>query len=151
MSLDAPSASAMICLDKSQHTVVSTAVNSARSGVTPLAPLAKSSTVSLVDMQPSESIRSKVTPVADLNAVAAWSAVITASVVITTSIVANAGAIMPAPLAMPPIVKPPTLISACLETVSVVMIAVAAAPPPLASSSVTATWTPARILTIGNR
>ena len=75
------------------------------------APLASSSTVSLVDMQPSESTRSNV-----VRAVAARSAPVeqrpasaTASVVRTTSIVASPGASMPAPLAMPPTTKPAPL------------------------------------------
>ena len=66
-------------------------------------------TVSLVDMQPSESTRSKVAPgrrAQGLVELLGRSA--TASVVMTTSIVARPGASMPAPLAIPPTMKPST-------------------------------------------
>ena len=63
-------------------------------------------TVSLVDMQPSESSRSKLTRVAARSAVSRSAAATTASVVRTTSMVASWGASMPAPLAMPPIDQP---------------------------------------------
>ena len=80
----------------------------------PLAPLAMTVTVSLVDMQPSESSRSKVTRVAARSAVSRSAAGTTASVVMTTSMVASWGASMPAPLAMPPIDQPPPSTTACL-------------------------------------
>jgi hypothetical protein len=64
-------------------------------------------------------------------------------VVITTSIVASAGASMPAPLAIPPTVQPAPSCTACLATVSVVMIACAAALPPSSASSAPAAFTPA--------
>ncbi len=70
----------------------------------PEAPEASASTVSFVDMQPSESIRSKVSAVAFCRQVCRSGADISASVVMTTSMVASAGASMPAPLAMPPMV-----------------------------------------------
>jgi hypothetical protein len=59
-------------------------------------------TVSLVDMQPSESARLKETRTASRRAASSPSDSTTASVVMTTSMVANPGASMPAPLAMPP-------------------------------------------------
>ena len=96
-------------------------------GATPEAPLAISSTVSLVDWQPSESSRSNDCAVAARRAASAVAASTSASVVMTTSIVASAGASMPAPLAMPPTVQPSPWATASLDTVSVVMIAVAAA------------------------
>ena len=101
----------------------------------PLAPLAITVTVSLVDMQPSESRRSKLTRVDARRAASSTSAGTTASVVITTSIVASAGASMPAPFAIPPMDQPAPSTTTCLETESVVMIASAAAVPPSADSS----------------
>ena len=108
-------------------------------------------TVSLVDMQPSESARSKLTRVASRRAASRASAGRSASVVITTSIVASPGASMPAPLAMPPTDQPSPNATACLETVSVVMIAVAASAPPSALSAAHAASTPGRSLSIGSR
>ena len=64
-----PSASATSCRARSVQTSVTAAVSSAGSGVIPDAPLLSSSTVSLVDMQPSLSTRSKLTLVAS----ASWS------------------------------------------------------------------------------
>src|SRR5450756_173920 len=98
-----------------------------------LAPDAITTTVSEVDMQPSESIRSKVSAVAARSAASASSASTTASVVSTQSIVASAGASMPAPLAIPPIDQPSRTTCTVLGTVSVVMIASAAAGPPSAA------------------
>ena len=77
-------------------------MNSVLSGVTPLAPLAISSTVSLVDMQPSVSSRSKVAAVAFRSAASSWAGSRSASVVSTHSMVARPGASIPAPLAIPP-------------------------------------------------
>ncbi len=56
----APSASCCICLARSAQAAVSSLAKSPGSGWTAAAPLASSSTVSLVDMQPSVSSRSKV-------------------------------------------------------------------------------------------
>ena len=64
MSWWAPSASAMSWRARSAHTSVTAAVEVVAVGRTPEAPEASSSTVSLVDWQPSESIRSKVVAVA---------------------------------------------------------------------------------------
>src|SRR5659263_471799 len=64
MSCVAPSASAISARDRLAQACVSASVSSARPTRTPLAPDAISTTVSEVDMQPSESIRSKVSPVA---------------------------------------------------------------------------------------
>src|SRR5271165_4284688 len=80
-------------------------MNSLFSGDTPAAPLAISSTVSLVDMQPSVSSRSKVIAVADRSAASSSADVSTASVVSTHSMVASPGASIPAPLAIPPMVQ----------------------------------------------
>ncbi len=109
----------------------------------PLAPLAITVTVSLVDMQPSESSRSKLTRVAARRAVSRSAASTTASVVRTTSMVASWGASIPAPLAMPPTVQPAPSTTACLLTESVVMIAAAASAPPSGSSASYAAETPA--------
>ena len=109
----------------------------------PEAPLASTVTVSLVDMQPSESSRSKLTRVAARSAVSRSAAGTTASVVRTTSIVASCGASMPAPLAMPPMLQPAPSTTTCLLTESVVMIAAAASGPPSAASAAWAASTPA--------
>src|SRR4051794_17609516 len=77
-------------------------------GGTPVAQLARTSTVWLVDRQPSESTRSKDRLVDVFSAGPSTSVGTTASVVRTTSIVARLGASMPAPLAMPPMVQPPS-------------------------------------------
>ena len=105
---------------------MSASVKSGSDGVIPLAPLASTVTVSLVDMQPSESSRSKVTRVAARSAASRSAAGTTASVVSTTSIVASCGASMPAPLAIPPTDQPAPSTTTCLLTESVVMIASAA-------------------------
>ena len=61
ISWSAPSASLSSCMARSVQAWVSAAVKSSGVGVMPLAPLAMTVTVSLVDMQPSESSRSKLT------------------------------------------------------------------------------------------
>ncbi len=119
-------------------------MNSSGAGVTPLAPLASTVTVSLVDMQPSESSRSKLTRVAARRAASSWSAGTTASVVSTTSMVASCGASMPAPLAIPPMDHPSPSTTTFLGTESVVMIAVAASSPPVPFSAPWAASTPSR-------
>ena len=102
MALLAPSASCCICMAWLAQTPATSVPNSAGSGRTPEAPLASSSTVSLVDMQPSVSSRSNVVRTAPRSAVSSWPAGRSASVVSTTSMVASAGASMAAPLPMPP-------------------------------------------------
>ena len=102
-------------------------------------------------MQPSLSTRSKLTLVAS----ASWSGRVlgstTASVVITTSIVARPGASIAAPLAIPPTDQPSRTATASLATVSVVMIASAAAVPPSAARFSTRVGIAAVILSIGSR
>ncbi len=98
----APSASSWSWRARSAHTSVRVMVNSPGSGRTPVAPLAISSTVSLVDVQPSVSSRSNVPATADRSAASSSAAVRSASVVSTHSMVASAGESIPAPLAMPP-------------------------------------------------
>ena len=110
MSLVDPSASASSCIARSVAAAVSASVNSSADGVTPLAPLASTITVSLVERQPSESTRSKDRLVAVFSAACSVCGSTTASVVRTTSIVARLGASMPAPLAMPPTVQPVALL-----------------------------------------
>src|SRR5215467_4192772 len=151
ISLPAPSASAWSCRARSAQTSVSTPVNSPMLGRTPDAPLASSSTVSLVDMQPSVSSRSKVTLVAARSAASRVPASRSASVLSTQSMVASAGASMPAPLAMPPIVYPSGRWNAILATVSVVLIASAAARPPDREASATAASAPASRRSMGRR
>ena len=106
ISWSAPSASLSSCMARSVQAWVSASVKSAGDGVIPLAPLASTVTVSLVDMQPSESSRSKLTRVAARRASSSSAAGTTASVVMTTSMVASCGASMPAPLAIPPMLQP---------------------------------------------
>ena len=118
-------------------------MKSGSDGVMPLAPLAIRVTVSLVDMHPSESSRSKLTLVAARSAASRSAAGTTASVVSTTSIVASCGASIPAPLAMPPRLQPGPWTTACLLTESVVMIASAASCPPSADRPSYAASTPA--------
>ena len=62
ISWSAPSASRSSCIARSVQAWVSASVKSGSDGVIPLAPLAMTVTVSLVDMQPSESSRSKLRP-----------------------------------------------------------------------------------------
>jgi hypothetical protein len=102
MSWCAPSASATSWRARLAHTSVTALVSSSRPAVTPDAPDASRTTVSLVDMHPSESTRSKVTAVADRRTWSSDVASTTTSVVRTTSMVARAGLSMPAPLAIPP-------------------------------------------------
>ncbi len=58
---------------------------------------------------------------------------------------------MPAPLAMPATVKPSRFTTTVFGTVSVVMIATAAAVPPSVASPAVANCAPASNLSIGNR
>ncbi|CCH71807.1 hypothetical protein BN11_110027 [Nostocoides australiense Ben110] len=150
MSCAAPSASRISCSARSAHTSVNAASRSAGATGTADAPEASAITVSLVDIQPSESIRSKVLAVAARSAASRSAGATWASVVSTTSMVAKAGASMPAPLAMPPTLHPGPEYAAVLATVSVVMIASAAAGPPSPDSS-PATWAhPARSVSMGS-
>jgi hypothetical protein len=151
MSLVAPSASAIRARARSAHTDSTAMASSTELGVTPLAPLASKRTLSFVDMQPSESTRSKVRDVAVRRMASSSAASATASVVRTTSIVARPGASMPAPLAMPPTVKPLPSASAVFGTESVVMMAFAALAPPLAERPAVATSIPASNSDIGSR
>jgi len=129
---------------RSWQIAVSAAANSASSGLMPLAPEPSRLTVSLVDMQPSESRRSKVIRVAVRSAVSSWAESRTASVVMTTSIVASPGASIPAPLAIPPIDQPAGAVTAdCFGVVSVVMMARAAERP--ASADVESSFCRARV------
>src|SRR5438270_13853000 len=104
-TLVAPSASPTIWRAKSMHASVTTA-RRASGSTAPATPLAKSSTVSFVDVQPSTDIRLKdsATPPAR----ASWrsSGDAAASVVSTASMVATLGASIAAPLAMQPTKNP---------------------------------------------
>ena len=97
-----PSASPMSCRARSWQTLVRASVKTARSGSISEAPELMRITVSLVDMQPSESARLKLRRTASRRAVSRLSGETRASVVMTTSMVASPGASIPAPLAMPP-------------------------------------------------
>ncbi len=112
----------------------------------PLAPLDSSVTWSLVDMQPSESRRSKLTRVAARSAASASAASSTTSVVSTTSMVARPGASIPAPFAMPPMLQPAPRCAARLGFESVVMMASEASSPPSAESAATPLSTPSSTL-----
>src|SRR5262245_15950975 len=151
IALLAPSASACSWRARSAQTSVRTRVKPPGDGRAPAAPLASSSTVSLVDMQPSVSSRSKVIRVAACRAVLSSAASRSASVVTTHNMVASAGAIMPAPLAMPPLVEPSARWKAIVATVSVVLMASAAASPPTREASATAASAPASRRSIGRR
>ncbi|KIX78260.1 hypothetical protein SF23_07620 [Streptomyces sp. MBRL 10] len=151
MSLLAPSASPISWRARSPQTLCTASANSSYAGTRPDAPDASSSTVSLVDMQPSESTRSKVVRVAARSALSRVAPSTSASVVSTTSMVARPGASMPAPLAMPPTVQPSREAVAVLCTVSVVLMAMAAASPPSADSAAAAVSMPGRSLSIGSR
>src|SRR3954451_6497132 len=151
MSLVEPSASASSCMARSVHAAVSASMNSSAGGRIPLAPLASTITVSLVDRQPSESTRSKLTAVACFSAGCSTSGSTTASVVRTTSIVARLGASIPAPLAIPPTVQPSRCCTVVFGTLSVVMIARAASGPPSSDSALAAAVTPAVSLSMGSR
>src|SRR3954453_18885380 len=155
MSFVDPSASASSCMARSVAAAVSASVNSSTGGVIPLAPLDRTITVSLVDRQPSESTRSKLTAVACFSAGPSTSVGTTASVVRTTSIVARLGASLPAPFPLPPPVQPPSGPLRCCTVVfgteSVVMIARAASGPPSSESAWTAAETPAVSLSMGSR
>ena len=96
----------------------------------PEAPLLITITVSLVDMQPSLSTRSKLSPAGLGQLITQPAGSTTASVVINTSMVARPGASMPAPLAMPPTDQPSSASWPAWPPMSVVMIASAAACPP---------------------
>ena len=155
MSWLAPSASPISLRASSAQTWVSPLPKSTADGTAPEAAEASTTTVSFVDMQPSESARSKVTRVASRSTTSSISGGTSASVVRTTSMVASPGASMPAPLAMPPMVNslPSASVpvkTACLGTESVVMIAVAASGPPSVLSAAVAAPIPARILSIGS-
>ena len=101
-------------------------------------------------MAPSESSRSKLTRVAARSAASRSADPAAASVVSTTSMVASPGASMPAPLAIPPTVNPGPATTTVLGTLSVVMMARAAAGPPSRASASWAASTPAVILSIGS-
>ncbi len=112
--------------------------------------------MSLVDRQPSESTRSKLTREDARITRSRVAASATASVVTTTSIVASDGASIAAPLPIPPMVTPGVVDevrTAAFATVSVVRIASAAAAPAAAVSvrSATALVAPASRLSMGRR
>ena len=144
-----PSASSAICSARSPQARV-TAAASAWCGTGPARPLASSSTVSLVDWAPSTVSRLKLpaTAARRMSCNSAGSAA--ASVVSTASIVAMFGSSIAAPLAMPPTVKPPPSTVTSLGTVSVVIMALAASPPPRACRAATTRGMPAAMTSIGN-
>ncbi len=151
MTWEAPSAAACSCSARSAHTAVSAAWNAYASGTTPDAPLARSVTWSLADMQPSESRRSNVTRVDSRRAASSAAESRSASVVITTSIVASPGASLPAPLAMPPTVHPSSEDRTdCFGFVSVVMMARAASSPPPSASATATRATPSSSFSSGS-
>jgi len=92
-------------------------------------PLASTSTVSFVDVAPSTVMALNDAATASCSAFCRVGASTAASVVQTASMVAMLGASMAAPLAMPPTVKPEPTTTTSFGTVSVVMMARAAAAP----------------------
>ena len=112
----------------------STTVGSFSSSRTPLLPLARASTQSLVEHSPSTVIALNVSFTTELSARCRIDGSTAASVVRNASIVAINGSIIPEPLAIPPTRKLPVLVVTSTDTSfgngSVVMIASAAALPP---------------------
>ncbi len=121
----------------------------------PAAPEASSSTVSLVDSAPSTVRQLNDTPTADRRRSVAVVASRRASVVSTASIVAMFGSSIAAPLATPPMVNvPPSSVvpvsAVVLGTVSVVMIARAAAGPPSSARAAATVGMAGMILSMGS-
>ena len=100
----------------------------------PARPFASTSTVSFVERQPSTERQSNVSATARASARPRSGGSTPASVVRTASIVAIAGESIAAPFAIPPTVAPPVRATASFASVSVVMIARAAAAPPSGAS-----------------
>ena len=115
----------------------------------PLAPDDINRTVSLVEVQPSESIRLYVRSAARVKIPCALSETI-ASVITTDSMVANAGASIPAPLAIPENSTPYFETVAIFGTESVVIIACAARSRELLPISAAIRLIPSVTLSIGN-
>ena len=107
--------------------------------------------MSLVDMQPSESIRSNVTRVASRRAASRSSGVGHRVGREHDEHRGQPGASMPAPLAIPPTDQPSATCGPPCGTVSVVMMASAAAAPPSEVSAAAAASTPASSRSIGSR
>ena len=124
----------------------------------PDAPLASTITVSLVLMSPSTVMRSKLSAAQELsifcNRDLSTQASVAAMQIIVACGAARCGSIIPAPLVIAPMVTFPcgkaTSTAAALGTVSVVMMARAAAAPPLSDSAGTARSTPFSISSIGS-
>ena len=142
-----PSASACIMSARPAQASSTAALSSSWVGSTPDAPLAMMMTVSFVDVEPSTSRVLNVTADAASSAARRAFGVAFASVVRHTSMVARLGAIMPTPLPMPPRVHPLPSTPTSLETVSVVIIAVAASLP--AAPSFVTDSIPASTLSMG--
>ena len=117
-----PSASAISCAASEPQISMRAASNSDSTSATPDAPLPIRSTVSLVDVQPSESMRLNVRSATRAN-ISCASPGRTASVITTDNIVARAGASIPAPFATPAKSTPLIDEAATFGTLSVVMIA----------------------------
>ena len=147
-SLVAPSPSAAMQRHRWTVTVLSAAMKASNSGPSavisafPAWPLARMTTMSLVEVSPSTLTILKVRCTSLESAFCSMAGLTAASVVRNTSIVAMLGWIIPEPLAMPPSTHclPPTVNStaSCLGTVSVVMMPSTAAsawsPRPAASA-----------------
>ena len=121
----APSASVTMSSASFMQASVSTSVRSASDASTPT-PLARTITVSFVEVAPSTSIELNEGATAAVSARCNVAGSVTASVVRTQSMVAISGANIAAPLAMPPTVTPSRSITTSLAKLSVVMMAVAA-------------------------
>ena len=139
-SLVAPSPSPAILRHRSTVTVFRACMKVVKSSPSaviswlPARPLARTVTISLVEVSPSTLTMLKVLVMSPDRAFCSMLGAMAQSVVMKTSMVAMLGWIIPEPLAMPPMwqVLPPTVNSTAISflTVSVVMMPTAAASPP---------------------
>ena len=124
----APSASTAMSSASFTHALARASSNDSRS-TRPAVPLARTITVSFVEVAPSTTNELKEEATAPTKAFLISLGVSSASVLRTASMVAISGSSIAAPFAMPPITKPSPSITTCLAKVSVVMIAFAASSP----------------------
>ncbi len=148
-TLVAPSASPTICAARLKQASARASVNSVPA-TGPRRPEASTITVSFVDVHPSLTMRLKLASTAARSDSCNMSGSAAASVVRTASIVAMFGASIAAPLAMPPTQKPGRTTRLSLGTVSVVMMARAAAVPPWAERAAWASAAPPSTASMGN-
>ena len=149
-SFVAPSPSRAICLVSDSATTPS-ACSSSSPSTGPAAPLASTTAVSLVDVSVSMLTQLNVRSTTRRKRSSSSAASTSASVTSTAIIVAMSGSIIPTPLAMPTTRAgpSPTVASATLATVSVVMMPMAARTASVSSGSRRHAATPARIRSSG--